>query len=595
MKKIILSLSVILLLTGCEDFLDTKNLKEKDTANFPATEREANEMLTSIYSKLLFEDPELGSQVYLAQLASDDCLGGNLSGSNNCATNFLMYANNLDGYAALWERCYTMINRATTAIASLDNVRKWSSEQERLRHFGEAHFLRAYAYNELVQVFGGVPLRTNTEVSNLPRASVDEIYEFIAADLKKAIEMMPNKIYLAGSNLDGHVTKYAAEAMMARVFLFYTGRYGKTELPGGITKTQVIAWIDDCVDNSGYDLVGDQRNIWSYTNEATQDNSEGYQYNYVVNHGLKWVGNGSIETLFANKHKLKGNSWTYTWFSNRTCLYFSPSADDYSATKSYPFGTGWGAGPVSPAMIDEWKDWASKQTYINGATTDPRLSGSVWSYKALSPNDGSVLFDRSLDPGEPEYTVSKRYYEQTGYHQKKYININSRYNGKFTLFGVQMYPGLTSVESASLNNIADLIHIRFADVLLMQSELKEDATGLNRVRKRSNLGPVSYSLDAIKNERRWELAFESIRWWDLLRWAGPTLESAGDVLNKQNNFTLINGAKVVSMVRYDYKARLKVTQGYWPIPQTEIDLSGDLLKQNPGWSASAQFTDWNNM
>ena len=62
--------------------------------------------------------------------------------------------------------------------------------------------------------------------------------------------------------------------------------------------------------------------------------------------------------------------------------------------------------------------------------------------------------------------------------------------------------------------------IRFADVLLMQSELKQDATGLNKVRARSHLAPVAYSLEAIKQERRWELAFESIRWWDILRWSG---------------------------------------------------------------------------
>lgn len=595
MKKIILSLSIILFLTGCENFLDTENLTEKTTGNFPATEKEANEMLTGIYAKLLFEDPELESQVYMAQLASDDCLGGNLSGSNNCATNFLRYTNNLDGYYGLWKRCYTIISRANNAIGSFDNVKKWSSEKERSRHFGEAYFLRAYAYNELVQVFGGVPLRLTNEVSNLPRSSVDEIYEVIASDLKKAIELMPNAIYVGENSLTGHTTKYAAEAMMARVFLFYTGRYNKAELPGGVTKAMVITWIDDCVNNSGHDLVNDQRNIWSYTNEATQNNTEGYKYDYVVANNLKWSGNGSIETLFANKHKLKGNDWTYTWFSNKTALFFSPSADDYSASQSYPFGTGWGAGPVSPSMINEWKSWASSQSYINGATEDARLTGSVWSYKALSPNDGSVLLDRALSAEEPPYTVSKRYYEQTGYHQKKYININSRFEKKFTSFGMQLYPGLAGVESQSLNNISDLILIRFADVLLMQSELKEDATGLNRVRARSNLAPVSYSLDAIKNERRWELAFESIRWWDLLRWSGPSLDLAGDALNKQNGFTLINAGKVVSMVQYDYKTRLKETQGYWPIPQTEIDLSGNLLEQNPGWNASAYFTDWESL
>ena len=95
--------------------------------------------------------------------------------------------------------------------------------------------------------------------------------------------------------------------------------------------------------------------------------------------------------------------------------------------------------------------------------------------------------------------------------------------------------------------------------------------------------------------RLWDMAFESIRWWDILRWSGPSLEEAGDILNKQTGFNIINAATVVPMVKFDYKKRLQATQGYWPIPQDEIDISNGVLEQNPGWDASAQFSDWNNM
>lgn len=598
-KYIAFILLTIVFLTSCSDFLDTESLTTKSTENFPHTETEANELITGIYANLLFQDPEVSSYIYTAQLAGDDCLGGNLEASNNCATNFLMYTN-LNMLQPLYARCYKQINRANVAIETLDNVASWSSDSEKKRCFGEAYFLRAFAFNELVQMFGGVPLRTDSRNQNkLPRASVDEVYEQIASDLKNAIELMPDRIYLDGSAMAGHATKYAAEAMMARVFLFYTGRYGKEELPGGITKAQVIGWIDDCVDNSGHDLLPDQRNLWSYTNKASEDNTAGYRYNYVVNNSLDWAGLGSIETLFANKHKLKGNNWTYTWFSNTVAQFFSPSADNSKAEdgEGYPFGRGWGAGPVSPGMVNEWKAWSAQQAYLNGATEDPRMTGSIWSYRALDPNNkGSVLFDRRLSTDEPDYTVSYRYYEQTGYHQKKYINVVSYYDNQIRSFALQLYPEITpDVISQSLNNIADLIHIRFADVLLMQSELKGDATGLNRVRARSNLAPVSYSLQAIKNERRWELAFESIRWWDLLRWSGPSLDEAGDALNGQKGFTLLNAGVEVQMVNFDYKARLKQTQGYWPIPQTEIDLSDGLFEQNPGWGPEALFTSWNRM
>ena len=355
MKKILYILSVAVLFASCESFLDTRILTEKTNENFPSTEQEADEMLTGIYAKLLFESPETSSEFYFSQLAGDECLGGNLSYSGNCATNFLMYKDNLNGLSGLWSRCYTLINHANQAIASMDRVTEWTQES-RDRHFGEAYFLRAMAYYELVRMFGGVPLRTTTDNTNIPRASVEDVYELIGADLKQAIELLPDAIYLYGSNMAGHATKYAAEALMARVFLFYTGRYAQSELPGGITKSMVIDWIDDCVNNSGHDLVGDQRNIWAYSNSWTNNNDESLRYNYVTENNLSWAGNSSIETLFANKHNLKSN-WTYTWWSNTCAQFYSPSGDNVDKAQSYPFGTGWGSGPVSPAMDEEWKTW----------------------------------------------------------------------------------------------------------------------------------------------------------------------------------------------------------------------------------------------
>lgn len=72
----------------------------------------------------------------------------------------------------------------------------------------------------------------------------------IASDLRQAIELLPDEIYTYGSPMAGHATKYAAEALMARVWLFYTGRYDQESLPE-VTKAEVIGWIDDCVENSG--------------------------------------------------------------------------------------------------------------------------------------------------------------------------------------------------------------------------------------------------------------------------------------------------------------------------------------------------------
>lgn len=89
------------------------------------------------------------------------------------------------------------------------------------------------------------------------------------------------------------------------------------------------------------------------------------------------------------------------------CNVLLPSGDDADwKEESYPFNFGWGAGPVSPSMVQDWKEWSKQQTFLDGYTEDPRISGSIWSYKAMDPNnEGNVLADFRLDDSEPAYTV----------------------------------------------------------------------------------------------------------------------------------------------------------------------------------------------
>jgi len=110
----------------------------------------------------------------------------------------------------------------------------------------------------------------------------------------------------------------------------------------------------------------------------------------------------------------------------------------------------------------------------------------------------------------------------------------------------------------------------------MHSELTETATGINEVRARADLLPVTYSLENLKKERLYELAFEGLRWFDLVRW--------GDVENADNNYfstpcnVMNSGVAGVYAVTYPV-----VTKGLLPIPESEIRLSNGVYVQNPGW------------
>lgn len=630
MKKILYTIFATVALfsvASCEKFLTTTPLDKQSPDSFPSSEAEAKQLVTSIYGSMLYVTPETSTQLYLAQLASDECLGGNVPSNSNIAHSLMQYSSSPNDFQPMWKRLYTMINKANSALELLTNWDGFKDKDLQKRLIAETHFLRGYAYWELALTFGQVPIHLTNDAANVERASIERVYGVITNEIREAIKNLPNVIYPTGHELEGHVTKYAAEALQARIFLFYTGRYGKTELPAmtdeegkvvegstPITKQQVISDLEDCINNSGHQLISDQRNLWPYTAEILNTNEFGVSYKYAVNNGLKWVGNNSIETVFAEKHNLTAISGSSECFSNTLAAFFTPPKGNRTykpenVQYSYPFSEGWGQGPVAPNMVEDWLAWEKLQ-----GKKDPRLTGSVWATDIRHPDDfpnGEVLIDKRIDPDEAGYSVASIYYEQTGYYQKKLIVVGCwgesakdkegtdgkpNPDGKWhqTFMTVQ-HPDLTTRDHFCYTNATDVILIRFADVLLMHSELTETADGINKVRERSGLDPIgSYTLEALQNERRYELCFECLRWYDLLRWSGPSLEYAGQMLNKKNGFKIVNEAKVVDMPYYDYAARLKETQGYWPIPQDEIDKSEGKLKQNAGWDTpNAAFKGWN--
>jgi hypothetical protein len=131
----------------------------------------------------------------------------------------------------------------------------------------------------------------------------------------------------------------------------------------------------------------------------------------------------------------------------------------------------------------------------------------------------------------------------------------------------------------------DIILIRFADILLMHSELTQTVNGINQVRERAGLPSIdSYSLQALQNERRHELAFEGLRYHDILRWAGQSnLEQIKTIIDSQGGVSIINNG-VPSEKKMDFRVE---TRGFIQIPEREISLSGGVLKQNPGWGPNA--------
>jgi starch-binding outer membrane protein, SusD/RagB family len=364
---------VMLLVSGCaENFLDQKNLYQKSDESYYKTPEDIDEALTGAYASLAL-DAGNNNPILVAELMSDDRFGG---GGNNDdgfhSTDAFTLVDN-DYYSGLFGSAWPGILRTNLILKRFDQA-EYADETRRSQALGETYFLRAFFYFRLAQFFGPVPLKTEPVPENLPRATPEEMYGQIAQDLKNAIEFLPSvKFQSIPVTRLGHATKWAAEAMMARVFLFYTGYYNKSEidLPDGgkVTKADVIAWLEDCINNSGHDLLPDFRNLWPYSKVDS--------YPLVAKNGLKWAEEkgANYETVFAIKYSLNGgwNAPNKLSYSNQQVLY-----NGLRGQSHVPFGQGWGAGPVNPQL------WES---FENG---DIRKLGSILNVNEAIEEEGNM-------------------------------------------------------------------------------------------------------------------------------------------------------------------------------------------------------------
>ena len=595
MKKIAYFLGA-LLITGtfasC-DINNVENIGEMSTSEFPKTDGDIEAVLAGVYQNLntTHANPQC-SFLYAACLASDDQLGGGGTNDKLMQAEDLLCNYNADMTNQFYADRYAGIARANTLLNVLEHA-NGMAEDVKKKGIGEAKFLRAFYYYELSSMYGNVPLITSPDQENSSQGDVKVLWGQILQDLRDACELLP-----AQKRTDGRIDKYTAEAMLSRAWLYYTGMYcngtgladlvstvykplTSVDLPDGkaLTKNEVIAYIDDCVNNSGYKLVDDFRTLWAYTNNKVVED-----YPYTKGKGLTWVENDNAvnpEALFSIKFNKLASWQTTIGYANGIALHFGVrGGQDYANT--FPFGQGWGAGPVAPNLVNDWKA---------AEPNDIRLQASI-----ANVNDTLEM---------PNYTRGgwADFVQESDYYSKKWSPICAKNDGSFVpkegdtpaylaCFETLMYPGnwdTSGENNFQLSNIHDLVLIRFADVLLMQSELKEEVSGINAVRKRAGLAPIaSYSLAALQNERRWELACEGVRWNDIRRW-----HIAATALAKQENQPVYYCGNPDTNKPHNggYVARYNATAGFQKMPETQIALG--TVKQNDGWSdASSEYAGW---
>lgn len=487
MKKIFASIIAIALFAACsKDFLELSPVDEQTETSFYQTPTQALQALVAVYNQLNIGDYD---NIHLvSELASDNCFGG--GGTSDLVWkqwDRFQEASNMN--LGIWQKYYTGIYRANVLLSKIDGVNWGTDSTLKTTYAAEARFLRAYFYFDLVRVFGNIPLATKpltVSEYNMPQATPAEVYKQIAEDLQYAADKLPATAYQGISpNNYGRATKWAAQALLGRVYLYYTGYYNQPDLAGVVTKTQVLGYLDNIINAGGYGLIDSFPRLWQAS-------------------GRSFAGEDNKETIWSIKFTYKGLGNWDQHNGNRMQVDIGIRSQVLD-----PYYKGWGAGTVTSKL---WNAYDA---------TDTRRNASIISIE---------------DENLTAYAIGDQS-QYTGYFWKKYMPLNDgNADSKGGNFQIDNYFDDVIIRYADV--------LLMAAELNLDADLSKAQNYYNQVRDRAFLNATSrktLTADAngkklIMEERRLEFALEGLRYWDLLRQGISVAKAAIDNSTSDNQF-----------------------------------------------------------
>lgn len=220
MKKITLFICLAAVLSGCESFLDLKPIDYPTEETFYTDVKGLEGALIGMYDELQSNDQYGAKFLTLMEVRGDNVRNDNsgASGGVNYQIEVFTETPANTNFSASWLSIYTAIYRCNLILQSMDNVQM--SDDQRNKIGGQAAFVRALCYFNLVRLWGKVPLLTHTqsveEARNNKRAETSVIYEQIISDLTLA-----KNLPASWSDAErGRATSYAAQALLGKVYLY---------------------------------------------------------------------------------------------------------------------------------------------------------------------------------------------------------------------------------------------------------------------------------------------------------------------------------------------------------------------------------------
>ena len=473
-------------ITSCsESFLDENLTTQYSTDRFK-TQEGLDELVTGAYQKLKFKFNYIwGIQCY--NMGVDE-----FTDANNVIPAWNHYSQDLNSSEnaanqPIWDNYYGLVEPANILIQNIPQYYNQSSPTYNTR-LGEAHFLRAYAYFELVKQFGGVPLKlvpSTSAETYFTRNSAEEIYTQVIADFGEAYRLLPDK----GESI-GRINKYAAAHFLAKAHLFraselysdWNSNYIASDLDA------VIQYGSEVVD--AHPLCNDYVELWDYEqpNGANEKVSEVILAAQFSNDESTWGRYGNQMHLYypavyqgndiggCKRDISGGREFSYVSATEYTMQVFD-RVNDSRFWKS--FITCYGANETKSAPTWTAEDMPYAQAGVKEG--DKRFSGGELGMKYIVNDPGDNRYEKYSNA--PAYTVLKDGKMCNTYTYVRYFkgqehswNINEKTGNYYDIIPHKRSVALSKfrdgyrVSIASQFGTRDAIIARSADDVLMVAE-----------------------------------------------------------------------------------------------------------------------------
>ena len=558
MKKLIYTLAAAAALTtmaSCDDFLTEEIRGTENLDTYFGSADEVNSYVGGCY----YEIAKGGGwwQIYntwlLSDMTTDDLWDGNTTQDDGYQdiTHFMPNAPTNGIIQNFWGARYQGITTCNIGIARIPSAPM--DETLRDQRLAEVRFLRAFFYFDLVRNFGGVPLVTDFTGSTegIERSSAEECYKFIEDELKAVVAVLPQRSAYAASDM-GRATRGAALGILGKAQL-YQGKWEEAK-----------ATLKTLIDEGEYELLPNFGDVWS----VKYNNSKESIFEVQQMYGGDQYALGGALTVVTGCRNGVGDGWSWG----------QPTSD------------------LENAFIAAGDTERLRWTIIKTACTE--IAGENDFQKFIDNNSAVCkITDAKFEGFKEDFGWTDETYNTTYIidpSQHKSARIIRKY-----FLPLEDRPEIYNIDKIPLNHRV----LRYADVLLMYAEACAETgdnanaqSALNEVRARVGLAPVTSTgtllRDAVRAERRLELAHEQCRLYDLRRWDcenGKKMMS--NVFGPDGSFVKYNTGDNADMYE-------KWNQGepsskgtrfsesrdlLWPIPQYEVQHSNGAIVQNPGY------------